>query len=431
MSDNSSVEKFNYYTNYIWQANDFATFQDNMLANTGNLAGAFGVQAILRGFGLSGMSSSSLNVTVGSGTCVSKSDQISVVPNATTLSLLAPTGGNPCWSVAVVRPSLMDQNFIPNPSNPLAPAVPLNELFVGTPMIINGVSTASPSYPTLGAQDVVLMGFKMQAGASGFSQIVLDPTMRNAAGRLPTPMTSASGSYSVLSTDRFVEVDASAGVATLTLPPIASVPGHELKLLKSDSSTNAVNVTPNGTDNIDGSTTALPLLGQNDSITMISESNEWKVLSASPNRRRLVAATTPLGGMAISNSSGSFNTASTSYVNVTNLSVTLTTGGNPVDVRLISDTSGAISNISLTSGSALQGKIQLLNNGSVIHQSEIQSTGSVNLNSLNIPVSSFNQVDTSVSGIPGTYTYTVQIALISGNSIFLTNARLCAFEILR
>jgi hypothetical protein len=48
----------------------------------------------------------------------------------------------------------------------------------------------------------------------------------------------------------------------------------------------------------------------------------------------------PTVGQQISSSSGHFTTTSTSFVDVTNLSVTLTTSGRPVELMLVSDGSG-------------------------------------------------------------------------------------------
>src|ERR1019366_4513945 len=127
------------------------------------------------------------------------------------------------------------------------------------------------------------MGFKMNAGATGMAQVTLDPSVRANPGRLPINLNSVSGNYGCVIEDRFVECSASGGAATITLPAMTTVPGAELKILKNDSSSNTVTVAPSGSDTINGSTSSITLYGKNDSVTILSEANDWKILTASPN----------------------------------------------------------------------------------------------------------------------------------------------------
>src|ERR1035437_2715762 len=117
MSDNQNVERYSFYSNYNWLPSDFLNFQTNMDQSIGNLSNAFGKQAILRGFGLN-TNPANLAVTVGVGSCISSNNQICAVSGISTITLAAPSGGNPAWSLLVATPTLTDTNQIANPSNP-------------------------------------------------------------------------------------------------------------------------------------------------------------------------------------------------------------------------------------------------------------------------------------------------------------------------
>ena|SRR6202789_4422104 len=151
-------------------------------------------------------------------------------------------------------------------------------------------------------------------------------------------------------------------------------------------------------------------------------------------RTRSTGTSVGVGGVAISATCGNFSFNSTTYVNVTNLSVTLTTSGRPVFLALISDgtVTGGVGACFLLSAST-----------SVSPTFFCQFVNSTNSNSWQFEwiwftstqgiqatfSSSLTQIDTTVAGTPGTYTYIVQVKLNPGFSSSLNNTRLIAYEL--
>lgn len=111
------------------------------------------------------------------------------------------------------------------------------------------------------------------------------------------------------------------------------------------------------------------------------------------------------GGVSVSSTSGNFSTSSTSYVSVTNLSVTITTTGNPIKIAIIED--GSNNAVTPLVATYPDGPI-LLRNGSKIAYAQ----------------SGLAFVD-CVSA--GTYTYSVQIKAIYINELIGTPPALAAY----
>jgi hypothetical protein len=136
-------------------------------------------------------------------------------------------------------------------------------------------------------------------------------------------------------------------------------------------------------------------------------------------------------GQQVSASCGTFFTTSAFFVNVTNLSVTITTTGRPVWVGLMSDGGGAGSSIYAES-SIYQAfmRTRFLRSGTEVAQFALiiqqGGSGSIVTNTY-VPSSSANHID--VVGA-GTYTYTVQIrADTASTTAGLANAKLIAYEL--
>jgi len=96
-------------------------------------------------------------------------------------------------------------------------------------------------------------------------------------GAVSYAISTQTGTYTVLSTDYTILVNAAAGAAVENLPAASSVPGHILNFKKIDSSTNTVTLQPNGTDTIDGSTNKI-ISSQYTSVTIQSNGSGWFIL---------------------------------------------------------------------------------------------------------------------------------------------------------
>lgn len=71
--------------------------------------------------------------------------------------------------------------------------------------------------------------------------------------------------------------DATLGAFAVTLPPAADLPGWTFRVKKVDASANAVTVTPDGTETIDGAA-SYPLTVQYQSVTVQSDGTGWWIL---------------------------------------------------------------------------------------------------------------------------------------------------------
>jgi hypothetical protein len=123
---------------------------------------------------------------------------------------------------------------------------------------------------------------------------------------------------------------------------------------------------------------------------------------------RATGTTVAAGGVAISASSGSYSNATTTYTDVTNLSVTISTTGRPVFVGLMSSGTASSSTVggSTTSASNNPGIILKFVRGATdISIQEINTVSDSTDGYIVTPPSSFHHVDVVAAG---TYTYKVQ-----------------------
>ena len=130
----------------------------------------------------------------------------------------------------------------------------------------------------------------------------------------------------------------------------------------------------------------------------------------------------------ISSSSGSFTTTSTSYVDVTNLSVTITTSGRPVMIGMTMDGSTSPTS-SLRAYNTSTGSIA---NGSIKFVRDSTDIGALSLvaNGVNASVGC-SSVGAMMIDHPaaGTYTYKLQGITVSPATLEVTHWKLFAYEI--
>lgn len=142
---------------------------------------------------------------------------------------------------------------------------------------------------------------------------------------------------------------------------------------------------------------------------------------------RPVGTTAPVQGVAQSTSSGSFTTASASFVDVTNLSVTLTTRGRPVFVAIVHDgsASNALVGVDENSGVTANERIAIVRASTTISLFTLLASGATGAMNFRTLGSMFT-IDLVAAG---TYTYKVQILLGAGDLAYMSNVKLVAFEL--
>jgi hypothetical protein len=181
-------------------------------------------------------------------------------------------------SLLVLRPKETPTQFIPSPTG--GPNVPLHNKFEFDLLVIAGTPSATPTYPAPGADDVVLMGLLIPAGAGSISVTDFEVTPRMAPKRPRRKIREISESYVAASgegAEDIIEFDASAGDGTIDLPPAITMLGRELTIMKVDSSSNAFEVFPAGAETISGQASIL-MDTQWQNVKLYAHKQAWRLL---------------------------------------------------------------------------------------------------------------------------------------------------------
>lgn len=143
------------------------------------------------------------------------------------------------------------------------------------------------------------------------------------------------------------------------------------------------------------------------------------------SRTRTVATTVGIGGIAISTDSGGFTTSSTSFVDITNLAVTITTSGRPVVIATMGDTNPGGIQFSTGSATTVGGQLAILNGSTPI--SLLSYHFQANAQAIVFPPSTVFFIDTPSAG---TYTYKLQAkSELSAITVSVTSVKLTAYEL--
>lgn len=125
--------------------------------------------------------------------------------------------------------------------------------------------------------------YSTNSGSSGFAQIgglFIDPDGVSHVGGLAYSFRTNTSNYSVLVQDTYMQGDATGGAFAYTLPDISLMAGsgNTYTFKKVDASANAITITPQSGQTIDGASSFV-LSNENDFVTVISDNTNWKVIS--------------------------------------------------------------------------------------------------------------------------------------------------------
>lgn len=146
--------------------------------------------------------------------------------------------------------------------------------------------------------------------------------------------------------------------------------------------------------------------------------------------KRTTGTSVGVGSVAISNAIGTFDNATSTFTDVTNLTVTLATSGKAVRIYLApTGNTSYVSVSSTTTDTSLTGALRLLRD-SVSLDIDLElgasDTGAGATHIIAVPSSSFAWIDTPAAG---TYVYKVQSRVASGDNIRVSGAKLIAHEL--
>ena len=258
---------------------------------------------------------------------------------------------------------------------------------------------------------------------------------------------TVTGNTTLAVTDNLVRSNSTAGSLTHTLPACSTTPiGKRITVKDVGTGGNTTSVRGNGSDTVDGDVTFATALRAGESITVMNMGTRWdlaysyltkdgsistaKIADNAVTRAKLEAV-----GHQISGSSGLDNGTSTSYTDVTNLSVTITTTGRPVFVGLISDgtsvggtaQSGGLVGVNHNSSGTAEAAFTILRDGvSVAYFNVYAVAGGASGVYSSSPCGSIFHIDTPAAG---TYTYKLQRKSVTSTTTSRVHyAKLVAYE---
>lgn len=211
----------------------------------------------------------------------------------------------------------------------------------------------------------------------------------------------------------------------LTLP---SLPGAtSIMRLDTAGAMSASLVVDNATIEISSNTLRVKDLGivtakVNDLAITTGKINDLAVTTAKINDGAVTPAKKSALGQQVSGSSGGFSTNSSSYIDVTNLSITITTTGRPVMLVLQNDgTAGGTTSSMAYVDSDGGGFVAWFRDGSNLGESNCAagSTGTA--------PNGYSMVDTSATA--GVHTYKVRVAVYAGTFIMVHQCKIVVYEL--
>lgn len=169
---------------------------------------------------------------------------------------------------------------------------------------------------------------------------------------------------------------------------------------------------------------AMTSVGSNSIGSVMTSTGANAILAA---RTRTVSTSVGVGGIAKSLASGAYSQTSNSFLPVTNLSVTITTTGNPIWIGLVPNMNGSFSYVKTSKSGVINVLSEFaiadgLGNAALF---VLSTSGATSIISIEVPPSSFSTIDFKAAG---TYTYTFQVASTSGETTEVNNCLLVAYE---
>lgn len=325
------------------------------------------------------------------------------------------------------------------------------DLSLGKNSLINSkaiVFAPQPSFASLDSLYVISGDLFFNDGASNVVQLTSGGLVNATSSGISSGSASASFVSSVLVVNAAANTPAniqagsillgnnSAGSKFLTLsPPSAMASNYQLNLPSLPGATSVLSLDTSGNiatgaagsvsanDLATGSVTTVKIVDANVTTAKIADASitTAKIVDASITKTKLAAL-----GQQISSSSGNFSTSSLSLVNVTNLSVTITTTGRPVWIGLMPDGAGlsGLAVVNSTGFVSMFAEFVILNGSTAIATTEVQGNA---IASVTVPVGSLWVIDTPSAS---TITYTVQASMsASATSAVCKFAKLVAYEI--
>lgn len=214
-------------------------------------------------------------------------------------------------------------------------------------------------------------------------------------------VTTVGGSHAVGPNDQIICVDNSAGLVSVILPTAASFPGRVLRIVRMEQNVNAMQITPQLTDSIEGGAAGAPITVDNmhifQEVQLVSEgvANNWKIIGVP-----FTTGLTGSGTITISEIMGNPDL----LIDTANLDVDVA-GLATVDVASTLD----VNVVGATAFNSTGGTLSLSGNGatslsSVTGTLALNSDGDANLTSANGMLTLEGEGDSSLTSVSGSLT---------------------------
>lgn len=161
-----NLDLVNWFNRYLVQAADMNQMETTLEGLVrGRFEGLAG-KCVLIG-GASNLAPTGLNTPVDACLAVGPTGNFMLTTGMINVVHTAPTGTLPQKNLVVIRPNLINENYITDPTNPFN-TVPLNTRQSGQIVLLQGTPAAQPVYAATGANDVVLFGVTVSPGQTTF-----------------------------------------------------------------------------------------------------------------------------------------------------------------------------------------------------------------------------------------------------------------------
>jgi hypothetical protein len=234
--------------------------------------------------------------------------------------------------------------YSPGTTTPISTYPTLANAQAGTSANSNPIILDSSGKPTVDIY--VTTSYKVVVKTSADVDVWTEDNITTIGQQITVSAKTSNYTVTVSDNDTYFTMDASAGARTFTLPAASSAgSGFRVRFKKIDSSSNAVTITPNGSDTIDGAS-SLSLSSQYSFATIVSNGTTWYV-----ELNNVVGNLSVSGNLTVTGTANITGTTTVGTLNGTTITGTTTNGGNlRMASNTLSSTTGAIT-IDANSGS--------------------------------------------------------------------------------
>jgi hypothetical protein len=178
---NDRIALYNFYRRYLWNENDFEGWQTGMVDHSRGMFEGLLSGSVLEGFDIDPLPSE-MSINIGPGIASGPTGYLNVINEISELSEISPPGSEYERALVVVRPNLVNSDYIVRPTNP-NDMVPLLNLQESVIELIRGNPSDTPVYPTKGVNDVILCGLRLYAGQTEITFDDIDFEVRDLPGK--------------------------------------------------------------------------------------------------------------------------------------------------------------------------------------------------------------------------------------------------------